>query len=732
MVSDYSFTGPTIAAVTSSITAKALTASAAITAAAKTYDGLLAASTSGVSGDLSGEVGTDAFTLNTSAVSLNYSDAHVVGAKTIAATGNAALGTLTSSGSGAQDGSSAGNLVVSVATDYALSAQPAINSVAGTITAKALTSAASIGGTLSKTYDGTTTAAAANITGTVTGAVSGDTLTLNTAGLILAYNNAHVVGATSIDDSGTAGFTIASSTASSVVSDYNFTGPTIAAVTSSITAKTLNVTYTGVNKVYDGTMAATVTTGDDRVAGDTLTITPTATFADKNVGNGKTVTATLVLSGASAGNYTAANGTATANITRLNSVTWTGGSSGNWFDPANWGGAVPDQSNVANVIIPNGTTVVFGTTVLAPAQSGTVNLDGIGSAGSLSQTGGALNLGRGGMTLNTFIQSDGTLNSTGPINLGTYSQTGGTTQTGGNFSTTTDFSQGTSGTLTIGGTTSITDTTGGSKIGNMNSTGTINFNSTGGDITQSSGTTIAANDSSTFNASNGGTKSDITLTGANNNFVGPIHLDGNNVAVTDGVGGLILGNVTTSGIFNPISTDGNITLIDGTTFKPASTQTQTQLTPTLNLQTTGLSLTIPTSPLTLPTLAVSSQSGGPPQGGPVGAIVGGGSVVVMQVRDTSTGSPGLIRVEVSGQSLRSDAFEFSVPGQAAQTLRNQPTAPEAVMDNEQALPGWLRFDPATLKFTARGAPAGALPIRVVVKASGLRVAIEITEMANTI
>ena len=104
----------------------------------------------------------------------------------------------------------------------------------------------------------------------------------------------------------------------------------------------------------------------------------------------------------------------------------------------------------------------------------------------------------------------------------------------------------------------------------------------------------------------------------------------------------------------------------------------------------------------------------------------------MQVRDTSTGSPGLIRVEVSGQSLRSDAFEFSVPGQAAQTLRNQPTAPEAVMDNEQALPGWLRFDPATLKFTARGAPAGALPIRVVVKASGLRVAIEITEMANTI
>jgi hypothetical protein len=57
-------------------------------------------------------------------------------------------------------------------------------------------------------------------------------------------------------------------------------------------------------------------------------------------------------------------------------------------------------------------------------------------------------------------------------------------------------------------------------------------------------------------------------------------------------------------------------------------------------------------------------------------------VVVVQVRDAATGSPGLIQVEVSGQSLRSDGFEFSVPGQAAQTLKNQPTAPEAVLDNE--------------------------------------------------
>ena len=60
------------------------------------------------------------------------------------------------------------------------------------------------------------------------------------------------------------------------------------------------------NKVYDGTTAAIVTLFDDRVSGDSLSVTnSTADFSDKNVGTGKTVTVLgIAISGTDAGNYT--------------------------------------------------------------------------------------------------------------------------------------------------------------------------------------------------------------------------------------------------------------------------------------------------------------------------------------------------------------------------------------------------------------------------------------------
>jgi hypothetical protein len=81
---------------------------------------------------------------------------------------------------------------------------------------------------------------------------------------------------------------------------------------------TLTVTATAVNKVYDGTTAATVTLSDNRVSGDMLTVSYTsAAFADKNVGTAKAVSVNgISISGADAANYTV-NTTAstTANIT---------------------------------------------------------------------------------------------------------------------------------------------------------------------------------------------------------------------------------------------------------------------------------------------------------------------------------------------------------------------------------------------------------------------------------
>ena len=61
--------------------------------------------------------------------------------------------------------------------------------------------------------------------------------------------------------------------------------------TADITARALKVSAAGVNKVYDGTAAATVTLTDNRVSGDTFTDSYTAAVfnAGKDVGTGKAV-----------------------------------------------------------------------------------------------------------------------------------------------------------------------------------------------------------------------------------------------------------------------------------------------------------------------------------------------------------------------------------------------------------------------------------------------------------
>jgi hypothetical protein len=68
----------------------------------------------------------------------------------------------------------------------------------------------------------------------------------------------------------------------------NYTFNTTASTTADITARALTVSATGINKVYDGTTAATVTLSDDRVSSDVLTTTYTsAAFSEMNYGTCK-------------------------------------------------------------------------------------------------------------------------------------------------------------------------------------------------------------------------------------------------------------------------------------------------------------------------------------------------------------------------------------------------------------------------------------------------------------
>jgi hypothetical protein len=86
-----------------------------------------------------------------------------------------------------------------------------------------------------------------------------------------------------------------------------------------ITPRALTVTATGIPKVYDGTLAATVTLSDDRVTGDVLSLGYAgASFADENVGTAKPVSVTgITVTGTDAGNYTFnTTASAAADITR--------------------------------------------------------------------------------------------------------------------------------------------------------------------------------------------------------------------------------------------------------------------------------------------------------------------------------------------------------------------------------------------------------------------------------
>ena len=184
-------------------------------------------------------------------------------------------------------------------TDAANYTQNTTATTTANITARSLT--VTITAT-DKTYDRTTTVSVTY----ADNRVSGDTLTVSGTP-VFADRNVGVgktVTATGISITGT--------------DAANYTQNTTATTTASISARSLTVTITATNRVYNALTSASVTYADNRISGDSFTVSGSASFDDKTAGNGKTVTATgITLTGTDANNY-APNTTATttANVTR--------------------------------------------------------------------------------------------------------------------------------------------------------------------------------------------------------------------------------------------------------------------------------------------------------------------------------------------------------------------------------------------------------------------------------
>jgi hypothetical protein len=225
---DYILSGASITPVTAgvAITPAPVQATAAIGGTlTKVYDGTLAAPAATVNGSVtSGAVAGDSLGLDFSPVNLAYSSSHVVGANSIVASG-APLLVINSPQS-----------VGSLASDYSFPIPNIAPVAAGVaITAKPLTVSASIAGPQTKVYDGSTAAPGVTVSGTVGGAVAGDTLVFESAALSIAYDVSDV-SAKTVLASGLPGFSFSASAASSLASDYSLTNPLNLSMPATITA----------------------------------------------------------------------------------------------------------------------------------------------------------------------------------------------------------------------------------------------------------------------------------------------------------------------------------------------------------------------------------------------------------------------------------------------------------------------------------------------------------------
>jgi hypothetical protein len=148
-------------------------------------------------------------------------------------------------------------------------------------------------------YDGNATAIA-----TLTdNRISGDELTVNKTGA--TFNNKNIGSGKTVTVNGI-------SLTGTDAGNYTLTSAT-ATGTASITVKSLTISATALDKVYDGNNIATVTLTDNKVSGDDLMLNKTgATFNNKNAGPAKTVSVIgITLTGTDAGNYTITSSTAT-------------------------------------------------------------------------------------------------------------------------------------------------------------------------------------------------------------------------------------------------------------------------------------------------------------------------------------------------------------------------------------------------------------------------------------
>ena len=187
--------------------------------------------------------------------------------------------------------------------NYTITSQ---GSTTADITAKAIT-VTNISAS-DKEYNGNTAATIDVSLASFTDLVDGDTVTVSATGTFSDKN---------VDT----GKTVTLSETYAGTDRNNYTITSQGSTTADITAKAITVTnISASDKEYNGNTAATIDVSlasfTDLVDGDTVTVSATGTFSDKNVDTGKTVTLSETYAGTDRNNYTiTSQGSTTADIT---------------------------------------------------------------------------------------------------------------------------------------------------------------------------------------------------------------------------------------------------------------------------------------------------------------------------------------------------------------------------------------------------------------------------------
>jgi hypothetical protein len=533
----------------------------------------------------------------------------------------------------------------------------------------------------SKTYDGTAVASLSG--GTLQGVVTGDVVTLAQAGSFADKN----VGA---GKSLTAADTLGGSDAS----NYTLTQPT--GLSADISAKALTVSGTAVaSKTYDGAAVAILSGGTLQgvVAGDVVSLAQAGSFSNKNVGTGKSVTAADTLGGSDASNYTLTQPTGLSADISAKALTVSGTAV-----------ASKTYDGTAVASLSGGTLqgVVTGD-VVTLAQAGSFSNKNVGTGKSVTA---ADTLGGSDASNYTLTQPTGLNASIAPLALQVVGLAvqdkvydGTTAATVVDWGSLTGLVVGERLALQHGG-ASFAD----AAVGTYKT-----VTATGYSLADVANSGLAANYQ--LNASTATTTASISapppppLVSTPSLPIPSATPLLNAPTVPAGVGNAPTVTPTAMGSL-PVTSSGN-TEAPGTALVNNAPQANTPAQPTATV-----SASVGNS--------VASASASPTQG----------SVTVSMVREPSVQQAGVISVSVSREMATAGAgFGFPLPAQVTQSAPAN-AAVTVTTTAGTALPGWLRFNPATKTFTATAVPDGAFPMQVVVTVAGQRSTIVISERPN--